>query len=139
MIKGKVMKLTIKREFMKIRRHIKDYAVEKLAEKVADKVLEEVKSLVNVKNIHHGTDEGTKYIRQWEEYKDRKAKGCANIGCENHNAYDALEGGHVKKVGCCDDSWYITPLCHSCNSATNDDEMTVHEDDLALYNEIKDL
>ena len=84
------MKLTIKREFMKIRRHIKDYAVEKLAEKVADKVLEEVKSLVNVKNIHHGTDEGTKYIRQWEEYKDRKAKGCANIGCENHNAYDAL-------------------------------------------------
>ena len=54
---------------MKIRRHIKDYAVEKLAGKVADKVVEEVKSLVNVKNIHHGTDEGTKYIRQWEEYK----------------------------------------------------------------------
>lgn len=124
---------------MKIRRNLKDYAVEKLAEKVADKVVEEVKSLVNIKNIHHGTDDGTKYIRQWEEYKGRKAKGCANIGCENHSAYDALEGGHVKKVGCGDDSWYITPLCHSCNSATNDDDMTVHEDDLALYNEIKDL
>lgn len=88
MINDKVMKLTtIKRKYMKIRRHIKDFAVEK----------------------------------------------------ENHDAYNALEGGHVKKVGCDDDSWYITPLCHICNSATNDDEMTVHKDDLAPYNEIKDL
>ena len=124
---------------MKIGRHFKDYIAEKFARKVADKVVEKVRSLVNVKNIHHGTDEETKYIRQWEEYKGRKAKGCANIGCVNHNAYDALEGGHVKKVGCDDDSWYRTPLCHSCNSATNDDEMTVHEDDLAPFNEIKDL
>lgn len=124
---------------MKIRRNIKDLDVKKLSGIVVDKVVEELKGLVNIKNIHHGTDEGTKYIRQWEKYKERKAKGCANIGCENHNNYDALEGGHVKKVGCDDDSWYVIPLCHVCNSATNDDEMTVHEYDLALYNEIKDL
>lgn len=124
---------------MKIRRRLNDNAADKIAKKVADTVVEEIKSLVNIKNIHHGTDEGSKYIRQWEEYKDRKAKGCANIGCANHNAYEALEGAHVKKIGCDDDSWYITPLCHSCNSSTNDDEMMVHEDDLAPYNEIKDL
>lgn len=62
---------------MKIGRHFKDYIAEKFARKVADKVVEKVRSLVNVKNIHHGTDEETKYIRQWEEYKGRKAKGCA--------------------------------------------------------------
>lgn len=124
---------------MKIRRHLKDYAADRIAKKVADSVIEKVKSLVNVKNIHHGTDEGSKYIRQWEEYKGRKAKGCANIRCANHNAYEALEGAHVKKVGSDDGSWYITPLCHSCNSSTNDDDMTVYEDDLAPYEKIKDL
>lgn len=124
---------------MKIRRRLKDYATETIANKVTDTVIEEIKSLVNVKNIHHGTDEESKYIRQWEKYKGRKAKGCANTSCENHNAYNALEGAHVKKVGCGDDTWYITPLCHSCNSSTNDDEMMVHEDDLAPYKEIKDL
>ena len=120
---------------MKIKRDLKDY----VANKIADTVVEKVKCLVNVKNIHHGTDESSNYIRQWEEYKARKAKGCANTRCSNHNSYDALEGGHVKKVGCGDDSWYITPLCHICNSSTNDEEMVVYEDDLAPYNEIKDL
>lgn len=43
----------------------------------------------------------------------------------------------MKKVGCDDNSWYITPLCHICSSPTNDVEMTAHKDDLAPYIEIK--
>lgn len=99
----------------------------------------DIDNVVNVINLHHGTDEGTRYVRQWEAYKCRKAEGCANINCENHQSYDALQGAHVKLADGDDDHWYITPLCHSCNSDANNDKMVVYKEDLALYNDIKDI
>lgn len=95
--------------------------------------------MVNVINLHHGTDEGTRYVRQWEAYKSREAKGCANINCNNHPSYDAMQGAHVRITDGDDDRWYITPLCHACNSDSNDEKMVVYKEDLALYNDIKDI
>ena len=98
-----------------------------------------IDDVVNVINLHHKPDEGTRYVRQWETFKERELKGCANINCPNHYSNEALVGAHVKKVGENDGHWYITPLCHECNSDDNDGEMTVYKDDLALYTEIKDI
>ena len=36
---------------------------------------------------------------------------CGRKGCGN----TATLGGHVKKVGSADNSWYLLPLCDSCN------------------------
>ena len=36
---------------------------------------------------------------------------CGRKGCGN----TATLGGHVKKVGSTDNSWYLLPLCDSCN------------------------
>ena len=94
--------------------------------------------VVNVINVNHGTDDNTNYIAQWEIYKDRDRKGCANLNCNNYKGCDALVGGHVKIKGSDDGRWYITPLCHSCN-AQDGLEMVVYKKDLALYTEIKDI
>ena len=110
--------------------------VEYLKEKKNEANLDDV---VNVINLHHKPDEGSKYVSQWESFKGRKLKGCANLNCPNHKEYDALVGAHVKIVGEDDGRWYITPLCHVCNSDENDDEMTVYREDLALYTEIMDI
>ena len=103
-----------------------------------ESLIKDFDDVVNVINIDHGTDANTKYIRQWEAYKSRKLKGCANLNCDNHKKHDALVGGHVKIKGSNDNRWYITPLCHSCN-AQDGLEMVVYKEDLALYTEIKDL
>ena len=95
--------------------------------------------VVNVINIQHGTDEGTQYVHQWEQNKGRKAKGCANLNCDNHYSYDALQGAHVMIHGGKDRRWYITPLCHVCNRADNYDLMPVYREDLGLYTDIKDI
>jgi len=95
--------------------------------------------VVNVINLHHKPNEGSKYVRQWELYKSRTLRGCANLNCPNHSEYSALVGAHVKIVGEDDGRWYITPLCHVCNSDDNNEEMTVYKKDLALYTEIKDI
>ena len=108
---------------------------EYLKEKISGTNLDDV---VKVKNLHHKADEGSKYVRQWESFKRRKLKGCANLNCPNHQQYDDLVGAHVIIVGD-DDCWYITPLCHVCNSDDNDEEMSVSKEDLGLYTEIKDL
>ena len=93
----------------------------------------------NVVNLKHGTDENTRYLRQWEKRKGIKAKGCANLNCDNHKSYDALQGAHVKIVGDADGRWYITPLCHVCNSADNKNLMAVYKEDLELFTVIKDI
>lgn len=95
--------------------------------------------VVNVINLHHKPDEGSKFVQQWEKHKGRTLRGCANLNCLNHSEYDTLVGAHVKMVGEDDGRWYITPLCHVCNSDDNDDEMAVYKEDLALYTEIKDI
>ena len=40
-------------------------------------------NVVNVINIHQEKENGTRYLRQWEAYMGRNAKGCANIDCDN--------------------------------------------------------
>ena len=92
-----------------------------------------------LKNLNHGTDENTNYIRQWETYKGYKATQCANHDCRNEKNNPALVGAHVIKSEGEDKSWYICPLCSKCNSDANHDDMMVNEIDLAPYNEIKDL
>ena len=113
--------------------------VEKFAEEVANEVVDRLKRTVYVKNLNHGTDENTNYIRQWETYKGHKATRCANYDCRNENKNPALVGAHVIKSEGEDKSWYICPLCSKCNSDDNHDDMMVNEIDLAPYNEIKDL
>lgn len=93
---------------------------------------------VKVKNLHHGTDESSKYIRQWEAATGRKATRCCNLLCENEEDNPKLVGAHVIKCGNdVDKNWYIVPLCHKCNSDDNDEEMEVYESNLVLYQEIK--
>lgn len=69
---------------------------------------------------------------------EREAKGCANLNCDNHQKCDSLVGAHLKIEGE-EKTWYITPLCHSCNSDDNDDPMPVRKEVLAPYVEVKDL
>lgn len=118
---------------------LKDYIAEKLASEITDVIYEHISDLVKVKNLHHDTDENSRYIRQWELDKQRKAIKCANLGCKNKTKNPALVGAHVFKVDDNDDRWYICPLCHQCNDDENDDIMVVHESDLALYKEIKEI
>lgn len=113
--------------------------VEIFAEEVANEVVDRLKRTVNVKNLNHGTDENTNYIRQWETYKGHKATQCANHDCRNEKKNPALVGAHVIKSESEDKSWYICPLCSKCNSDDNYDDMVVNEIDLAPYKEIKDL
>lgn len=95
-------------------------------------------NVVNVINLHHKKEKGTRYLRQWEKSMGRKANGCANIDCDNHQECDSLVGAHVKIVGG-DNTWYITPLCHVCNSDDNNDSMPVKKEDLAPYEDVKDI
>lgn len=96
-------------------------------------------AMVNVKNIHHGSDENSQYIHQWQKYKNKTLRGCANLNCSNHESYDSLVGAHVVIIGEEDKQWYITPLCHVCNRDENNDVMTVYRKDLAPYSKIKDI
>ena len=98
----------------------------------------DLSDVVNVINIHHEKENGTRYIRQWEAYMVCKSKGCANIDCDNHQKCNSLVGAHVKIEGN-ENTWYITPLCHVCNSDDNNAPMPVKKEDLGLYAEVKDI
>lgn len=98
----------------------------------------DLSDVVNVINIHHEKENGTRYIHQWEVYMGRKAKGCANIDCDNHQKCNSLVGAHVKIEGN-ENTWYITPLCHVCNSDDNNAPMPVRKEDLAPYEEVKKI
>lgn len=47
-------------------------------------------------------------------------------------------GAHVKIKGN-ENTWYITPLCHVCNSYDNNDPMPVRKEYLAPYAEVKEI
>lgn len=120
-------------------KYMKDYLKEKLVKRITNEVKKEISTLVPVKNLHHGTDEGSKYLRQWESLKGREATGCSNFVCKNNEKNPALVGAHVIKVGSKEDkNWYIVPLCHKCNSDDFDETILVRKDDLALYKEVKE-
>lgn len=94
--------------------------------------------VVNVINIHHKQENATRYLRQWEAYMGRKADGCANLDCDNHQKCDSLVGAHVKIEGN-ENTWYITPLCHVCNSDDNNAPMPVKKEDLGPYEDVKEI
>ena len=56
----------------------------------------------------------------WLDYWERKTKTkktiCGASGCNKSD----LVGAHVQKVNSIDKSWYITPLCKSCNQRTDE-------------------
>ena len=91
-----------------------------------------------VKNLKERPKDGTDYIGAWEGIKGT-ASGCSNLDCENEDKNPTLVGGHVIKVDSDDKSWYITPLCHKCNSSENETPMIVYENRLIPYEVIKDI
>lgn len=118
---------------------MKDYLKEKIIRKIVNEVKNEISTLVPVKNLHHGTDEYSKYLRQWESLEEREAKRCSNYFCKNEVENPALVGAHVIKAGRnADKNWYIVPLCHKCNSDDYKDPICVRKEDLALYKEVKE-
>lgn len=56
------------------------------------------------------------WLAYWKAKTKRKATKCNHIDCNEKNN---LVGAHVKQVGAGDDSWYIVPLCQSCNKRTD--------------------
>lgn len=118
---------------------MKDYLKEKIVRKIVNEVKKDISTLVPVRNLHHGTDENSKYLRQWESLEGREAKGCSNYLCKNDEEKPALVGAHVIKAGRKEDkNWYIVPLCHKCNSDDFKGSILVRKADLALYKEVKE-
>lgn len=72
---------------------------------------------MKVKNIHSGgnrkiPDGYTSWLNYWMERKGvSDTPNCANKACSRM----AEHGGHIKKVGSTDNTWYIVPLCVNCN------------------------
>ena len=89
---------------------------------------------MKVKNIKTGdnypapTDSCSSWLEHWEKEINKKAGWCRC--CRTKKDHADLVGGHVIRTDSSDKSWYITPLCKSCNSTTNEKEFEVSADDL---------
>ena len=73
--------------------------------------------MASVKNLEHTADRNPpKGFASFKEfYSYRRSfwpSQCACLGCSKN----AVVGGHVKKVGSYDNSWYIIPLCYYHNN-----------------------
>lgn len=66
----------------------------------------------------------------WEDKTKRSFGTCSCSGCSN----SAKHGSHVQKVGT-DRSWYIVPLCDSCNVGKKNVEFEVRDADLVWVGE----
>ena len=64
------------------------------------------------------------WLEYWETHSGKTASRCSAIDCHDFGIWN-LVGAHVKKVYGSDNSWYIVPLCRSCNTRT--DEFYVDE------------
>lgn len=62
------------------------------------------------------------WLEYWEDKTGKKVSICGASGCNNKD----LVGAHVQKANSTDKSWYVTPLCRSCNGRT--DEFDVYWD-----------
>jgi len=51
------------------------------------------------------------WIEHWKINSGKKVGICSALNCSN----EAEVGGHIQKRNCGDDSWYIIPICKSCN------------------------
>lgn len=77
----------------------------------------------------------------WEKHKNKKFDLCANKNCNrghNGNRAKATDGGHVQKVSLepnqLEQSWYIVPLCSTCNHPEKKDSFIVSEADMQKVN-----
>lgn len=59
------------------------------------------------------------WLEYWEDKAGMTASVCGAYGCNRKD----LVGAHVQKVGGYDNSWYITPICKSCNQRTDEFEV----------------
>lgn len=81
--------------------------------------------MTKVKNLNGTSDRVPSGYESWIHYWKIKtgqklAGGCAARNCSDMTGTN-LEGAHVKKtVEYNDDSWYIVPLCPSCNKRTDE-------------------
>lgn len=80
-------------------------------------------SITKVKNLNGTTGRVPanydSWIDFWESKTNEKAKICSNNDCKISGRNNLL-GAHVKTTGNFDNSWYIVPLCHSCNKIKDD-------------------
>lgn len=91
--------------------------------------------MVKIRNIK-GTGENypnpscncSSWLDHWETNKNLTAGYCRC--CKVKIDHNSLVGGHVKKVDSIDNSYYIVPLCNSCNNYNNTDAFYVNEEDL---------
>ena len=73
--------------------------------------------MARVKNLEHTADRNPpKGFTSFKEFYSYRRSfwptQCACLGCNK----SADVGGHVKKVGLYDNSWYIIPLCYYHNN-----------------------
>lgn len=65
------------------------------------------------------------WLDYWEDKSGKSAWRCSATNCHKFGRSN-LVGAHVQKVNGYDHSWYIVPLCRSCNNRT--DEFYVDEE-----------
>ena len=68
-----------------------------------------------------------------KEIKLAKTAGFCRC-CKNSFNRNELNGAHVIKTNSLDNSYYIVPLCDSCNNYLNDKPFPVNENDLVPAN-----
>lgn len=77
--------------------------------------------MTRVKNVN-GTDRFSaptgynSWLEYWEKQTGQRKSICGASGCSNGD----LVGAHVQKANSTDKSFYITPLCRSCNQRTDE-------------------
>jgi hypothetical protein len=90
---------------------------------------------MKVRNIN-GTSQNTcscgSWLKHWENHSHQKAGFCSSMYCGNK----ATDGAHVQKDTPYDRSWYIIPLCRSCNTRFGQ-ELDVF-DNTVLVSAVKD-
>lgn len=73
-----------------------------------------------VRNLREGSRSGN-WIQHWKDATGITDPGeCHNVDCHEK----ATVGGHVQRVDANDNTWYIVPICQSCNCQRGA-EMTV--------------
>lgn len=69
---------------------------------------------MKVRNLNGTSSNSCKcdsWLAHWGNFSKQTTKQCVVSGCTNVPEV----GGHVQKVSLADQSWYIIPICKSCN------------------------
>lgn len=76
---------------------------------------------MKVKNLNGTSDNTCKcgsWIKHWEKFS---GKSTPTYCCVNSCTGKDLVGGHVQKDSSTDKSWYIIPICKTCNGKQGED------------------